>query len=519
MSTHRSSHKRRRRDVSLQKPRGEFSGRVQAVGPQHFAIVSVDCAKARSKFMLADFYGTVHIPPTLVAHTSAALEAALEQIRRVLQQQDLRDLVVAIERTGEYHRPVQRACRAAGWDTRLVHPYASKQFRQPADPGNKTDDTDLGGIHRAAANGFGLSELPLPQEYQQLQLLIRHRRDLVRKTSALCAQIREHLHAAMPGYADGFDDLWQSPVALPVARRTGSAAAVRELGLEGLRQFVELTQRRCRTSSLTKILAWAQGAVPDHPQADFLRRILTTLDDDRLGKTQQICDLERAAAGLLAQTPYILLLIIPGINVVSAADFAGEAGPLTHYANANAITGRAGLMPSRYQSDQVDRPNGPLRRCANRRLRATLMQIADNLVMCNHYFSVRAAHWAQAGKDPRWARVKIAKSFSRIAYAMVAGRQLFPHPCCQQRHYILDKLLAFHTDHDTPMSQTMIDLQAATDQLPRSAYAQEAEPLAQRLAALQASRRGPQLVANIIPIVLARLGINGVQSRRDQDPG
>jgi len=148
------------------------------------------------------------------------------------------------------------------------------------------------------------------------------------------------------------------------------------------------------------------------------------------------------------------------------------------------------------------------------------MQIADNLVVCNHHFSVCAARWAQAGKDPRWVRVKVAKAFSRIAYAMVAGRQLFPHPCCQQRHYILDKLLAFHREHDTPMDHVLLDLQAATDQLPRSAYAQEAEPLAKRLEALQASRRGPQLLANIIPIVLARLGIDAVQSQtvRDQDP-
>src|SRR5260370_35769959 len=30
----------------LQKPTGRFTHRVQAVGPEHFAVVSVDCAKA-----------------------------------------------------------------------------------------------------------------------------------------------------------------------------------------------------------------------------------------------------------------------------------------------------------------------------------------------------------------------------------------------------------------------------------------------------------------------------------------
>ena len=82
--------------------------------------------------------------------------------------------------------------------------------------------------------------------------------------------------------------------------------------------------------------------------------------------------LERDLASLLARIPYVLLLSIPGINVVSAADFAGEMGPIQHYANAKCITGRAGLFPSRYQSDQTDHADGPLVRCANHRLRAVI---------------------------------------------------------------------------------------------------------------------------------------------------
>jgi hypothetical protein len=79
-------------------------------------------------------------------------------------------VVVAIERTGAYHRPVQEAFRLAGFDTRLVHPFTSKQYRQPADPGNKTDDTDLPAIFRATSQGFGLSEPIWPDDYLTLHL-------------------------------------------------------------------------------------------------------------------------------------------------------------------------------------------------------------------------------------------------------------------------------------------------------------------------------------------------------------
>src|SRR5208337_4856314 len=113
-------------------------------------------------------------------------------------------------------------------------------------------------------------------------------------------------------------------------------------------------------------------------------------------------------AGLLVQTPYVLLMGIPGINVVSAAEFAGEMGPIERYATARAITGRAGLFPSRYQSDHVDYPDGQLVRCANRNLRRAIMMIADNLVKCNDHFRVlptrSVSRWlaGSAGSPTRW---------------------------------------------------------------------------------------------------------------------
>src|SRR5262249_52822460 len=89
-------------------------------------------------------------------------------------------------------------------------------------------------------------------------------------------------------------------------------------------------------------------------------RILSELDDDRLSKIRGVQLIEVELAALLVQTPYLLLLGIPGINVVSAAEFAGEMGPIERYPTCRAITGRAGLFPSRYQSDEVDYPNGNL---------------------------------------------------------------------------------------------------------------------------------------------------------------
>jgi transposase len=499
--------------ASVGKPRGVLHPRVQQVGPEHFGIVCFDCAKVRSRFLLADFYGRVLLPPTTVSHNRPDLDAAVAQIRQAFAEHQLRDGLVAIERTGRYHRIVQRTFAAAGFETRILHPFVTKQYRQSVDPGNKTDDTDLTAIHRATVTGCALLEATRDEAWTTLQLLIRHRRDLVRKGAALNCQIRDHLEAALPGYASCFDKLWDSSIPWHLLQHFPTTALLREAGLTVLCQSLRQAGIRFQQRTVQTVLDWAEQAAPGDIAAAFHRRIALALYDDRKRKTQEIQALEREIAGRLVQTPYVLLLSFPGINVVSAADFAGEMGPIEHYANAKAITGRAGLMPSRYQSDKVDKANGPLVRNCNRSLRATILGIADTLTVCNHHFQALATQWAAQGKDPRHTRVKIALRFCRIAFQMVAGRQVFHHPSIQGRHYILDKLTAFHRDHDTGMAEVLRDLQAAVSQIPAREQAAEARPLTEELQRIQEGhRRGPQLLGDILPLVLARLGVGQVQS-------
>ena len=434
----------RRPAASVGKPRGVLHPRVQQVGPEHFGIVCFDCAKARSKFLLADFYGRILIPPTTVAHNRPDLEAAVAQIREAFALHQIRDGLVVIERTGRYHRIVQRTFAAAGFETRILHPFVTKQYRQPVDPGDKTDDADLYAIHRAAVTGCALLEATRDEAWTTLQLVIRCRRDLVRKGAVLNCQIRDHLEACLPGFAACFDKLWESPIPWHLLQHFPTAAQMRDAGLTILCHSLRDAGVRFQQRTIQAVLDWALQAAPGDVAAAQHLRIALAYYGDRQRKTLEIQALEREIAGRLAPTPYVLLLSFPGVNVVSAADFAGEAGPIEHYLNAKTITGRAGLRPSRYQSDNVDRADGPLVRNCNRSLRAAILGIADNLIVCNHHFQALATQWAAQGKDPRHTRVKVALRFCRIAFQMVAGRQVFRHPSIQGRHYILDKLSAFH---------------------------------------------------------------------------
>lgn len=499
----------------LGKPNGIIQPRVQKVGPQRFGIVAIDCAKARSKWMLCDFYGKVLVPPTEVEHARTQMQLATVQFKEACQRHGIRDAIVAVEMTGTYHRPIQRAFRKAGVETRLVHPFASKHYRLPAHADNKTDDHDLEAIFRAAVNGFGLLEPVWGEDYQRLQLLARHRRDLVEKRAKLQCQIRQYLERCLPGYAALFsgDDLWTRPVAVSIARRATEAEAIQQAGIPGVTCWLREEKLRFHARTVEKIVAWAANAADADPLAAHLSRVWQTLHDDWRSKTQQIATLEQELAGILVKTPYLLLLSLPGIHVVSAAELAGEMGPIEHYAHARAVTGRAGLFPSRYQSDQVDRADGPLAHLRNARLRAAWMRVADNLIKCNAHYRGRFQLWKQRRVDSRDIRCRIANRAVRPVFQMVSGRKLYRHPSRLDRSYVLEKLLAFHREHQTPSHEIVGHLRQAALQIPKHAHLEEASPLQTIYERCRRSRRkGAEAIGTILVAVLARLGVNGLES-------
>ena len=227
------------------------------------------------------------------------------------------------------------------------------------------------------------------------------------------------------------------------------------------------------------------------------------LNDLRLVLTKQINLVEQEMAKFLVKTPYILLLSVTGINVVSAGGLAGEAGPIEHYATARAINGRAGLFPSRYQSDEVDHADGAVARTCNRRLRAAAILVAKNLIKCHPYYRGLSALMATQKVTPLDRQVRIANRAMRMVFQIVGGRQVWRGKGVNPET-ILDKLREFHRVHNTPIERVVGDIQNAVQWLPKSSYASEAKPI-QEMAAKKS--RGPIPIGDLLITVLIRLGV------------
>ncbi|HUT35491.1 MAG TPA: transposase [Planctomycetota bacterium] len=497
---------RGRGTVHRQQRSKALGERVRRVGPEHFGVLAVDSAKSRFAVLLSDFYGRVLMDMLEVDNTGPALEGLVATVKSQCEAHGLKDLVVAIEQTGRYHVPIRQVLRGH-WDVQMVHPFATKQLRQPADPGNKTDPTDLQAIVRAIIVGYGTAEPELSPRWADWRLVSREREALVRRRAWVRVRLQMRLDALMPGYPALFGCLWSSPVPLALARRYGSAAALLSAGEEAIldcgRQAGSHVQRR----TVARVLAWAAEAAPADPGAGTSHRLLGDQIELLSLLEAQIGRYERDLADYLVDTPFVLLLGIPGINIVSAASYGAELGPIEHYLHPTKITGRAGIYPSRYQSNETDLADGPLVGQRNARLRDAIFEVAHNLIYHNAYFKA----WAELRHKRKWAKQKVhvavACKFVRISYWMLAGRMAFQHPCVRGRDAILRKLLRFAKEKALAAHDARSLLLRAVRQLPGATHPEEARALMEELPRGTRRRRrgGVASIGEVLPEVIAEL--------------
>ncbi len=252
---------------------------------------------------LCDFYGKVLVEPTNVEHHAGELLAMTSHIKLACREWGITDLIAAVEMTGVYHRLVQAALRKSGFDTRTVHPFASKHYRKPLHPDIKTDDYDLEAIFHAAVNGYGLAILPVDDVYKSLQALVRHRRNLVKQRARLQIQVRCLLHQTMPGFADLFDDdkFFNKSIALVIAKHFSSAAAIQRAGVDGMASYLKQQKTRFHSRTLERITAWASNAAEPATLAEMLTEQWKQLAEVRDVMTGQIESTEREMARFLAK--------------------------------------------------------------------------------------------------------------------------------------------------------------------------------------------------------------------------
>ena len=446
--------KRRRRrgrgTISSKKPNlNAITERVKKVGPEHFGILAIDPSKKICACHLTNFYGEILMPMIDVEKNISSMNAFIGKIERIIDEYKLGDLVVGLEMSGSYYHVIKRILKKR-WTVDMIHPFTTKQLRQPASSGIKTDDRDLDAITRGMIGGYSFEEAESPPIYGEWRLFSRIRKDLVRERANHKLRCMERIEAVMPGYTSIFDGFWYHRGAVELVRIFGGAKRILDCGLDDIRKRLRERSIIINSSTVHKIFGWARNAPEPAPHVKTRRRIIRDELEIMARLSRKITEYEYELLKFLAANPAVVLLGIQGVNVVSASEYVSELGVISNYINPKRITGRAGIFPSRIQSADLDLPDGPLVRGHNVRLRAAIMSIGYRLAQHNPFFQgwtkLKHQRYCKKGcqqNEKESFVVSVASKFVRISFNMLAGHQVFNHPQGGRGEAVLPKIIDF----------------------------------------------------------------------------
>lgn len=504
MSKGNGKSKRRRGTVDHARINKTFQTKVEKVGVEQVGLLAVDPHKRQFEAVLTNGIGKQLMEQEKVTKTSVGIQEYMKKVDAACLRYGIKEVLAGIERTSRFHMPIRRAFKKRNWTVQTIQPYATKKLRQAIDSGSKTDETDLDAILRAMMVGYGIAERELPERWEEWRALNRVREDNVKRLADLKNQIQDRLEALLPGYTGMVQNIWRAPVYLCLAEKYGTPEAIRAASLEELRQTAKSQSHVVKSSTLNKVKVWSSMSCQAEPGAKIKHHILCRELEQLRSLENQIHEYEKQLVYYLAETPFVLLLALKGINVVSAGGYGAELGPIEHYVNAKNITGRAGIRPSVYQSgDETNSPNGPMLSRRNARLRDAIFEIAGNLMKCNPYFQGWAA--LRKGTPTRKLEARIACRFTRISYQIIRQQTLMlEHPCIESRDAILRKLYDFALSHGFDLQERESILKRAMKQLPSKLCKDEADSLNKLLPKRRTKPNTTQL-GEVLETVMAKL--------------
>jgi len=221
-----------RRYVMVHKPGARFSRVSNAWRRPSISASLGRLGKDKSRWMFCDFYGRVLLESADLIHSRGHFQMAIVQLRDAIERYEIRDLVVAVEQTGSYHRAVKRAFAQAGFETRIVHPFATKQTASAGCPGQQDRRHGSGGDPSRDDDRFRPSGAAARSAFRPAPSVDPASSRSGRETRGPPVPDPRALGSHLPGFADVFD-LWNSPAALAVARHYASPAAVEERDARG----------------------------------------------------------------------------------------------------------------------------------------------------------------------------------------------------------------------------------------------------------------------------------------------
>lgn len=308
-------------------------------------VVGIDIAKKNQWARFVDCRGIEHGKALKFGNNKNGFEKILTTIFELCKKDDFTNVVIGMEPTGHYWKPLANYLLKQGLIVVLVNPYHTKKSKELDDNSQtKSDIKDALTIAKLVKDGRYF-ETYLPHDiYAELRGLTATRTSMLKRLKSIKNTIIAVLDEYFPEYESVFKCIFTGKASRQILKSCPIPSLILELGEDGvLTEIKSAVKKTVGRKKAKQLLEAAQNSIGvDYGESSAVFRIkqyMTELEmiENQLVEVEEEMDVALEKTGL---SEY--LLSIPGAGVVSMASVLGEMGDPLRFENPRQMSRMAG---------------------------------------------------------------------------------------------------------------------------------------------------------------------------------
>lgn len=397
--------------------------KLEAITPSTL-IVGIDIAKELQWARFVDYRGLELGKALKFQNDKNGFESILTSIETICKNKRLDDVIVGMEPTGHYWKPLSNYLIMQGIKVVMVNPYHTKRAKELDDNSpTKSDKKDALTIAKLVRDGR-YYELYMPQNiFAELRVLSNSRMSLMKRHNALKNTITAVMDEYFPEIVTVFKNPLKGKASMQILKSCPFPSLILELGIDGvlaeIKKAVKKTVGRKKAQQLVETAKTSIGVGYGIVSAKLKLGLM--LEELEL-LTKQLEQLETVMEKALGDTGYSeIILGIPGIGVVTAASFLGEIGDPMRFDNPRQISKMAGYNLVEDSSGK-NKSGTAISKRGRKNLRSVLYQMAMTMVAVNDEMKELYTYLKTRKNNPlkkKQALVVISKKIVTVIYNLV----------------------------------------------------------------------------------------------------
>lgn len=394
-------------------------------------IVGIDIAKKKHWARMIDAQTGLEVgKPFSFQNNINGFSRLLGHISRNKEKIGAQNVVVGMEPSGHYWKPLAWYVTGAGFTVVTVNPYHVKRSKELDDNSPTKNDRKDAWVIAALVSEGRFFNCFLPQGiWAELRGLTQARQQQRAKLNAAKNTLVAILDEYFPEYYEVFKNLLGKASLYILTNRPFPRDLLQISGEQLARELKNASNGRVGEKRAKLLLEMAKQSVgvPEGLEAARLRIRQCVAEIEFWQK--QLSEIESAMAEALTKTGLAeYLLSIPGVGIVTAAGFLGEVGDINNYENWRQLRKLAGYNLTENKSGM--KQYGPIKISKRGRpgLRCLLYQASLALVAKNPQFKALYHHLKNRQENPlkkKQALIAIACKLLRVMFTLAKEKRMY----------------------------------------------------------------------------------------------